>query len=58
MEVTPCHPPQRPPHPPPALAARLLSRLEFEQEGRARAYLKINGAWEDHVLTARINPQA
>lgn len=39
-------------------SARLLSRLGFEQEGRARAYLKINGAWEDHVLTARINPQA
>lgn len=33
----------------------LLLRLGFEQEGRARSYLKINGRWADHVLTARIN---
>ena len=35
---------------------RLLSALGFEREGYARAYLKINGAWADHVLTALINP--
>lgn len=35
---------------------RLLQRLGFEREGYARAYLKIAGKWEDHVLTAKINP--
>lgn len=37
-------------------SARLLARLGFEVEGTARAYLFINGAWRDHVLTALINP--
>lgn len=32
---------------------KLLKRSGFEQEGFARAYLKINGAWEDHVLWGR-----
>ncbi|MGE1153783.1 GNAT family N-acetyltransferase [Pseudomonas kitaguniensis] len=36
-------------------SARLLKRLGFEREGEARAYLKINGAWADHVLTSLIN---
>jgi ribosomal-protein-alanine N-acetyltransferase len=39
-----------------ARSAQLLTRLGFEREGYAKAYLKINGAWEDHVLTALINP--
>ncbi len=34
----------------------LLERLGFEREGYARDYLMINGRWEDHVLTARLNP--
>ena len=34
----------------------LLKRLGFEIEGKARAYLRINGRWEDHILTSRINP--
>lgn len=34
---------------------RLLKRLGFEREGEARAYLKINGTWADHVLTSLIN---
>jgi [ribosomal protein S5]-alanine N-acetyltransferase len=38
-------------------SARLLERLGFEREGMARAYLKIADKWEDHVLTARINPK-
>lgn len=38
-------------------SARLLERLGFEREGRARAYLRIAGRWEDHVLTACINPR-
>lgn len=36
-------------------SARLLKRLGFEHEGQARAYLKINGVWADHVLTSLIN---
>jgi [ribosomal protein S5]-alanine N-acetyltransferase len=32
---------------------RLLQRCGFEREGFARAYLKINGRWEDHVLWGR-----
>ena len=31
---------------------RLLRRIGFAQEGLARAYLKINGRWEDHILFA------
>lgn len=37
-------------------SARLLQRLGFEREGYAKAYLKIAGTWQDHVLTARIAP--
>ena len=37
-------------------SANLLASLGFEREGIARRYLKINGVWEDHVLTALINP--
>ncbi|AOY90736.1 alanine acetyltransferase [Cupriavidus sp. USMAA2-4] len=37
-------------------SARLLTGLRFEREGIARAYLKLNGAWADHVLTSLINP--
>ncbi len=34
----------------------LLRKLGFEVEGFARKYLFINGAWQDHVLTALANP--
>jgi ribosomal-protein-alanine N-acetyltransferase len=34
----------------------LLERLGFVREGLAKDYLFINGAWRDHVLTARLNP--
>lgn len=34
---------------------RLLQRCEFEKEGFAKSYLKINGQWQDHILTAKIN---
>ncbi|MFC3914377.1 GNAT family N-acetyltransferase [Pseudaeromonas sharmana] len=37
-------------------SARLLTALQFEREGYARQYLQIAGQWQDHVLTARINP--
>jgi [ribosomal protein S5]-alanine N-acetyltransferase len=34
----------------------LLRRLGFEEEGYAKAYLQINGKWEDHILWARVRP--
>lgn len=37
-------------------SAAVLKSAGFEQEGVAREYLLINGRWEDHILTARINP--
>ncbi len=37
-------------------SARLLRRLGFVPEGYARDYLRIGGRWEDHVLTALVNP--
>lgn len=33
-------------------SAAVLRSLGFEQEGKARKYLKIAGNWEDHILTA------
>jgi ribosomal-protein-alanine N-acetyltransferase len=38
-------------------SGRLLKRLGFEVEGYARDYIFIDGAWRDHILTARTNPQ-
>jgi ribosomal-protein-alanine N-acetyltransferase len=35
---------------------QLLHVLGFEREGYARAYLKIAGQWQDHVLNALVNP--
>lgn len=35
---------------------KLLQRLGFEREGYAKAYLKIAGEWQDHVLNALVNP--
>ena len=37
-------------------SAEVLRRCGFEREGYARHYLKINGRWEDHILTAIRNP--
>jgi [ribosomal protein S5]-alanine N-acetyltransferase len=33
---------------------RVLEASGFQREGIARAYLKINGRWEDHLLYARL----
>lgn len=38
-----------------ARSAAVLARLGFEVEGRAKAYLFLNGEWRDHVLTALTN---
>lgn len=35
---------------------RLLIKAGFDEEGFAKAYLKINGAWRDHVLFGLISP--
>lgn len=37
-------------------SAAVLERCGFAIEGQAPAYLRINGRWEDHVVTAAINP--
>jgi [ribosomal protein S5]-alanine N-acetyltransferase len=37
-------------------SARVLEGLGFEKEGLAPAYLYIDGAWRDHVITALRNP--
>lgn len=37
-------------------SAVLLERLGFEKEGYAKSYLNIAGTWEDHILTALVNP--
>ncbi|MGE3142487.1 MAG: GNAT family N-acetyltransferase [Hyphomonadaceae bacterium] len=37
-----------------APSRRVLAKAGFEEEGRARAYLKINGAWRDHVLFGKV----
>lgn len=37
---------------------RVLEKAGFELEGRARAYLKINGAWADHLLFGCVNDGA
>lgn len=39
-----------------APSRRLLAKAGFAEEGFAQAYLKINGAWRDHVLFGRITP--
>jgi len=36
----------------------LLERNGFQREGLARAYLRINGAWRDHVLYALLESEA
>ena len=37
-------------------SAAVLERLAFRKEGIAPDYLFIDGAWRDHIVTARPNP--
>lgn len=37
-------------------SARVLERLGFVIEGKAKGFLQINGRWEDHILTSLVNP--
>jgi ribosomal-protein-alanine N-acetyltransferase len=37
-------------------SGNVLKALGFQVEGYARDYLRINGRWEDHVLTSLTNP--
>lgn len=37
---------------------RVLEKSGFVLEGQARAYLKINGAWADHLLFGNVNDAA
>lgn len=39
-----------------AASRSLLTKAGFQEEGYARAYLKINGAWRDHVLFGQVSP--
>ncbi len=34
-------------------STKLLRRVGFEEEGYAKAYLRVNGKWEDHILWGR-----
>lgn len=36
---------------------KLLEHLGFEQEGYAKAYLQINGKWQDHMLWGKQAPR-
>ena len=41
-----------------AASRRVLEKSGFQLEGQARAYLKINGAWADHLLFGVVNDGA
>lgn len=41
-----------------AASRRVLVKAGFREEGLARAYLKINGAWADHVLFGVVEDEA
>jgi ribosomal-protein-alanine N-acetyltransferase len=38
-----------------AASQRVLEKVGFKREGRARRYLKINGTWQDHDLFALLH---
>lgn len=39
-----------------AASRAVLNKAGFIEEGFARGYLKINGAWRDHILFGLVNP--
>jgi len=40
-----------------ARSSKTLTSLGFVKEGYAPSYLKINGVWQDHVLTSLVIPE-
>lgn len=40
-----------------APSLRVMARMGFQEEGLCRDYLFINGAWRDHKIFARVNPE-
>ena len=38
-------------------SGNVLKRLGFEREGYAKDYLRINGQWQDHILTSLLSHQ-
>ena len=38
-------------------SGRILEKLGFAIDGRAKEYLQINGRWEDHVMTSLVNKE-
>ena len=49
MNGIPCIPENAP-------SRKLLVKAGFSEEGFAKAYLRINGVWRDHVLFGLISP--
>ena len=41
-----------------AASRRVLEKAGFRQEGQAKAYLKINGVWSDHLLFGLLSEDA
>lgn len=39
-------------------SAKILVHLGFEKEGYAKKYLKLNGVWQDHILTSLVRDTA
>ena len=39
-------------------SVRVLERVGFAREGYMQAYIRIDGAWQDHLLFATINPDS
>jgi ribosomal-protein-alanine N-acetyltransferase len=37
---------------------KLLTKLGFDEEGYAKAYLQIDGRWQDHILWARLSTRS
>jgi ribosomal-protein-alanine N-acetyltransferase len=36
---------------------RVAEKLGFRLEGRAKAYIRINGTWQDHLMFAKTSDE-